>query len=85
MVKPGQTFQSVDKGVYNVLVWRGKGRYGGYEVEGLQLRPRRTADHARRGGRSRSRWRTPATEDLIIFKFFGPDINLDIPYLKHYA
>jgi hypothetical protein len=24
------------------------------------------------------------SEDLIIFKFFGPDINLDVPMLPKY-
>lgn len=84
VVKPGQSFQSVDKGVYNVLVWRGKGRYGGYEIEGLNfgmdelLISRDTAVKP-------IMVENTGAEDLIIFKFFGPDINLDIPYLQKYA
>jgi len=33
VVMPGQRFKSVDKGVYNVLVWRGRGRYDGHEIK----------------------------------------------------
>ena len=84
VVRPGQTFQSVDKGVYNVLIWRGKGRYGGYEVEGLNFGMDElliTHDTAVKPLMVEN----TGTDDLIIFKFFGPDINLDIPYLQHYA
>ena len=49
VVKPGQTFTSREQGVYNILVWRGKGRYDGYEIEGRQLWARRAAGLARRG------------------------------------
>ncbi len=83
VVRPGQTFQSVDKGVYNVLVWRGKGRYGGYEVEGLNFGMDElliTGDVAVKPIMVEN----TGTEELIIFKFFGPDINLDIPYIKPY-
>jgi hypothetical protein len=83
VVRPGQTFQSVDKGVYNVLVWRGKGRYGGYEVEGLNFGMDElliTYDTAVKPLMVEN----TGTEDLVIFKFFGPDINLDVPYIKPY-
>ena len=36
-MKPGGQFKSVEKGVYNILVWRGKGTFGGHEVEGLNF------------------------------------------------
>jgi hypothetical protein len=84
VVKPGQCFQSVDKGVHNVLVWRGKGRYGGYEVEGLNFgKDELLISHD--AAIKPLDVENTGTEDLIIFKFFGPDINLDIPYLKKYA
>jgi hypothetical protein len=84
VVKPGQCFESLDKGVYNVLVWRGKGRYAGYEVEGLNFGHDElliTHDAATKPLMVEN----TGTDDLIIFKFFGPDINLDIPYLKKYV
>jgi hypothetical protein len=83
VVKPGQTYQSVDKGVYNVLVWRGKGRYGGYEVEGLNFgHDELLISHD--AAVKPIMVENTGTEDLIIFKFFGPDINLDVPYIRPY-
>lgn len=88
VVKSGQTFQSVDKGVYNILVWRGKGRYAGFEIEHLG----RTAGNAgydellitHDTAVRPTAVENTGTEDLIIFKFFGPDINLDVPYIQPY-
>jgi len=83
VVQPGQTFTSVEKGVHNVLIWRGKGRYAGYEVEGLNFGFDELLI-------SHDAAVTPllventGSEDLIIFKFFGPDVNLDIPYIQPY-
>ena len=34
VIQPGQTFESKDAGVYNLLVWQGKGRFGNLEVRG---------------------------------------------------
>jgi hypothetical protein len=83
MVRPGCSFTSVDAGVYSLLVWRGQGRYDGCQVE------------AGRFGWdellvSHTRAVTPVvventgTEDLVIFKFFGPDINPDAPWIAPY-
>jgi hypothetical protein len=83
VVKPGQSFTSVDRGVYNILVWRGSGRYAGHEIEAGNF-----------GWDELLVSHTKATEpilventgakDLMIFKFFGPDINLDIPMIPKY-
>ena len=80
IVKPGQKFKSVDNGVYNILVWRGRGLYddhaieaGNFELDELLV--------------SHSKATTPiwventGTQDLIIIKFFGPDINLKVPLI----
>jgi hypothetical protein len=83
VVKPGQTFQSVDNGVYNVLVWRGKGRYGGYEVEGLSFGFDELLISHDRATKPLPVENT-GDSDLIIFKFFGPDINMDVPMLPKY-
>jgi hypothetical protein len=69
--------------VYNVLVWRGKGRYGGFEVEGgVPGRDELLVTHA--AATSPLTMENTGTEDLIVFKFFGPDINTDIPYIPAY-
>ena len=83
VVKPGGRFTSVDKGVYNILAWRGRGRYDGHEIEAGNFGwDELLVSHARAT--------TPlvventGSEDLIIFKFFGPDINLDVPMIPRY-
>lgn len=84
VVQPGQTFQSIDRGVYNILVWRGAGRYAGHEVAGLNFGMDELLITHGAATKPLSVENT-GTEDLIVFKFFGPDINPDVPYLKKYA
>ncbi len=84
VVKPGGRFQSVDNGVYNVLIWRGKGRYGSYDVEGLNFgHDELLISHA--AATKPILVENTSDSDLIIFKFFGPDINLDVPRIKPYG
>lgn len=81
IVKPGKSYFSKDNGVYNILVWRGKGEYGNFEIEGENFERDELLvchDKAVQGINVRN----TGNNDLIIFKFFGPDINKDIPYLK---
>lgn len=83
VVKPGQSFTSVDRGVYNILVWRGRGRYDGHEIEAgnfgfdelLVSQAKATVPIV---------IENTGTEDLMIFKFFGPDINVGIPMISQY-
>ena len=84
VVKPGGMFSSVDKGVYNILVWRGSGRYDGHEVAAGDFRKDELlVSHARAT--------TPLVventgrDNLLIIKFFGPDINLDVPMIPRYG
>jgi len=84
VVKPGQRFQTVDKGVYNILVWRGKGRYAGHEVESLDFGHDELLVSHRQA--TTPIWvENTGDSDLTIFKFFGPDINLDVPRIKPYG
>jgi hypothetical protein len=64
-------------------VWRGKGVYGGHEVEGLNFEKDELLISHERATRP-LRVENTGTDDLIIFKFFGPDINLDVPMLSKY-
>jgi len=83
-VKPGGQFMSVEKGVYNILVWRGKGRYGGYAVAGLNFgHDELLISHA--AATQPVLVENTGDSDLTIFKFFGPDINLDVPRIKPYG
>ena len=84
VVKPGGQFMSVEKGVHNILVWRGKGSFGGYEVEGLNFgKDELLISHD--AATQPILVENTGDGDLIIFKFFGPDINLDVPRLKQYG
>jgi hypothetical protein len=83
VVKPGQRFTSVDKGVYNILVWRGRGRYDGQEIEAGNFGwDELLVSHAR--ATMPIVVENTGSEDLTIFKFFGPDINLDAPEIPQY-
>jgi hypothetical protein len=81
IVHPGCTYVTTDRGVHNVLVWSGTGAYGGVEVHGGD--PERDEvlvvhDRAVAGVEVRNTGR----EDLIALKFFGPDVNPDVPTIE---
>jgi hypothetical protein len=81
VVHPGCSYVTVDQGVYNILVWSGAGTYGGIEVEGGA--PGRdellvTRDRAVAGVEVRN----TGTDDLFVIKFFGPDVNPDVPMIE---
>ncbi|MBN1837191.1 MAG: hypothetical protein JW820_15145 [Spirochaetales bacterium] len=81
LVRPGHRYRTVDKGVYNILVWQGKGRYDGHPVEaGNFERDELLVSHARAA--QPLEVENTGSEDLMIIKFFGPDINLDVPYIE---
>jgi hypothetical protein len=80
VVHPGCSYVTQDRGVHNLLVWSGCGTYGGAEVQGGD--PYRdelvvTHDRAARGVDVRNTGR----EDLLVIKFFGPDVNTDVPMI----
>jgi hypothetical protein len=84
VVKPGEKFTSLDKGVYNTLVWRGRGRFDGHEIAAGDFRADELlVSHAR--ATVPITVENTGTEDLMIIKFFGPDINLDVPMIPHYG
>ena len=81
VVHPGCSYVTRDRGAYNLLIWSGSGSYGGAEVQGGD--PTRdelfvTHDRAVRGVEVRNTGR----EDLLVIKFFGPDINTDVPMIE---
>jgi hypothetical protein len=83
VVKPGQRFTSVDKGVYNILVWRGRGRYDGHEIEAGNFGwDELLVSHAK--ATVPIVVENTGSEDLMTFKFFGPDIDLDVPMIPQY-
>lgn len=80
IVKPGQKVKSVDNGVYNILVWRGGGLYDGKAIEaGNFALDELLVSHDKA---TKPIWvENTGTQDLIIIKFFGPDINLKVPMI----
>jgi hypothetical protein len=80
VVHPGREYLSRDAGVHNVLVWSGSGIYGGLPVQGGDPELDEllvTYERAVRGVEIRNTGR----EDLLVIKFFGPDVNLDVPMI----
>jgi hypothetical protein len=84
VLKPGRQFLSKELGVYNIFVWRGKGRVAELDVAGQTFNQDElliTHDAATSG----VLYENTGTADLELFKFFGPDVNNDvIPYLETY-
>jgi len=83
VIKPGSEYESRDAGVYNLLVWRGRGTFGGLEIEGQDF----TRDElfiTDKIAQASVPVRNTGNTDLIIYKFFGPDINPDLPMLEAY-
>ena len=83
-VKPGQKFTSVDKGVYNLLVWRGRGLFDGAAITAGEFgRDELLVPHSK--ATVPVTVENTGTEELMIIKFFGPDINTDIPRIRRYG
>ena len=83
VVRPGKSYRCQDKGVYNILVWQGKGRYDGPPIEAGRFdRDELLVSHGRAIGPLEVE--NTGSEELLVIKFFGPDINLDIPYIGKY-
>ncbi len=82
-VRAGQTYRSRERGVYSLFVLSGAGRYGGVEVQAcvpgddelLVTHDRAIQDLAVHNTGDR---------DLVVLKFFGPDIYPDVPCIPSY-
>ena len=84
VVRPGGTVLSREKGVYNILVWRGSGTLDGQPITGGQpgLDEVLVSHDKATAGVS---FVNTGAEDLEVLKFFGPDINNDVvPMLPEY-
>ncbi len=84
VVRSGKSYRSIERGVYNILVWEGEGVIGGFEVEGRNPEKDElivTCDRAKKGVLLQN----TGSQALMIIKFFGPDINLDVPMIPRYG
>jgi hypothetical protein len=78
VVSPGAEVSTTEPGVYNVLVWTGHGSYGGQEVRGGDpALDELLVTHS--AATQRHTVRNLGDEDLVVFKFFGPDIQPSVP------
>ena len=83
VVRPGESFISVDRGVYSLLVWKGQGRYDGHEVNAGSFElDELLVSHAK--AIEPILIENTGHIDLVVFKFFGPDINPDVPRIPPY-
>jgi hypothetical protein len=81
VVPPGERYTTTERGVYSVLVWSGAGRYCGHDVragdatrdELLVAYDVAAAPHS---------VENTGRDDLVVFKFFGPDVNEDVPTIQ---
>jgi len=87
-IQPGKKFLSNARGVHGLFVWKGKGLVDGYKVEGSKVSLTESRDElliAHDKALKGYQIMNNGSEDMIVFKFFGPDINTDnIPYIKPY-
>jgi hypothetical protein len=78
VVEPGATITTREPGVYSLLVWSGSGRYAGHDVKGgdsgmdelLVAYDTAVAPHT---------VDNTGNEDLVVLKFFGPDVQPSAP------
>jgi hypothetical protein len=84
VVRPHQRFECRENGVYSVLVWGGTGTYAGHPVQAneplldelLITQPRAIQPHV---------VENTGADDLYIIKFFGPDINPEVPMIPRWT
>jgi hypothetical protein len=81
VVRPGQSFTTAERGVHNMLVWQGSGTVAGQPVTGGDPEMDELLIVHDAAVQALTVENT-GSEDLVIFKFFGPDINPDVPMLR---
>jgi hypothetical protein len=82
-VRPGQAYRSKERGVYSIFVLEGAGRYGGVEVQaGVPGHDELLVTHHR--AIRDLLVQSTGDRDLVLVKFFGPDIYPDVPSIPAY-
>lgn len=81
VVHPGMEYLSSDNGVYTLLVWEGEGYFDGIQISAKEFDLQElmvTHLKATQTIKIKNSGKVP----LILFKFFGPEINQDVPMIK---
>jgi hypothetical protein len=84
VVRAGASYRSRDRGVYSIFALRGRGRYGSVEISAGEPGLDELLVTYGRAVRDLDVTNT-GDGDLVVVKFFGPDINRDCPYLPLYS
>ena len=89
IIAPGGSFFSTAAGVHGLFLWRGKGLVNGYKMEGQKVSLTHSRDEllvTYSRATAGVTIKNTGTEDMVIYKFFGPDINIEnVPYIKKYS
>jgi hypothetical protein len=81
VVYPGMEYKSIDAGVYTLLVWEGEGSFDGIHISATQFDQQELfVSHQK--ATQLIKIQNIGTRPLVIFKFFGPDINPGVPMIK---
>ena len=74
IIKPGHSYISIDKGFYNIFIWKGHGSYDGIEINAgdSEYDELFISDSA---ATKPLFIKNNSDKDMCIFKFFGPDTN----------
>ncbi len=83
VLEPGSEYEITEKGVYNILVWKGRGIYGEAEIEAGKFGFDELLIVHQRAIKP-MKIKNTGSDELVIFKFFGPDINFDLIEIKKY-
>jgi hypothetical protein len=84
ILAPGASYTSTENGFFNLLVWRGQGTVGGHALDGGVIDHDELLIVHSRAVRPITYFNT-GTTDLLLIKFFGPDINPDSPAISRYV
>lgn len=86
-IEPGKEYTYKALGLHGLFIWRGKGFVDEFPVEGQKVSLTDSNDEFLIGydrAQKGVNIKNTGKENLIAFKFFGPDINNDIiPHIQH--
>jgi hypothetical protein len=78
---PGQQTIRTESGVHSLFAWTGSGLWGGHEIRGGDPgRDELLVSHA--AATAPLTVTNTGTDDLMVFLFFGPDVNEHVPQIR---
>jgi hypothetical protein len=88
-LQPGASTLSTGRGVHGLFVWKGEGLVDGFKVAGQRVSLAESHDEflvAHAKALAGVKLTNTGAVPMVVFKFFGPDINDDIvPRIRHVA